>query len=246
MAENFDFKAYLPKQFEGLIARGLRTFPSLLRDRDFAESLVRLLNSNGYKGFKVGGATPKEDIGNHTDVLLEFRGKLFRIWLYQFSFAGLPHDIERVLGRRGELPSGIHVLCPLKTTVAMEKEKFENRQRNYANRLDKKKKKLRLFNNQACAGAVTCKKELLKLQKDIIQNDEDLKGTNILANKEILTLNSWYFFADQKVLSVIERIVAISDGKIKADDYGNVCDVLKGPENYLGEIRLFSVKEKTS
>jgi hypothetical protein len=93
MAQNFDFGTYSERQFEGLIARGLRTFPSLLRDRDFAESLNRLLTNGVYKDFEVGGSAPEEDIGKHTDVLLKFHGRLFRIWLYQFSFAGLPHDI---------------------------------------------------------------------------------------------------------------------------------------------------------
>ncbi len=241
MAQNFDFGTYSASQFEGLIARGLRTFPSLLRDRDFAESLNRLLTEGAYKEFEVGGAAPEEDIGKHTDVLLNFRGYLFRIWLYQFSFAGLPHDIERVLGRRGALPGGIHVLCPLKATIAMEKEKYEKRQVSYADRLCKKRERLRGFTKMTCDGAVQCQQDIHTLRQLIAKNDADLQKINSVAVQEIITLNQWYFFADQKVLSVIKRIVAISEGKVKADDYCDVCNILTGPEKYLGEIRLFTV-----
>jgi hypothetical protein len=241
MAKAFDFKTYSTRQFEGLVARGLRTFPSLLRDRDYAESLNRLLTQKGYKDFEIGGASPEEDIGKHTDVLLKFKNRLFRIWLYQFSFAGLPHDMERVLGRRGQLPDGIHVLCPLKATIAMKQETLQKRQVSYAERLKKKRERLKGYSNMSCIGAIECRQDLRKLEEMISKNDSDLKAVNDVAEREIITLNAWYFFADQNVLNVIDRIVAISEGKIKADDYAKVCEVLTGPEKYLGEIRLFLV-----
>ena len=241
LASNFDFENYSESQFEGLIARGLRTLPSLMRDRDFAENLKRLLRSEGYSSvqFKVK-ANPEEDITQHTDVLLDFRGQPYRIWLYQFSSRGLPHDIERVLGRRGELPKGIHVLCPLKATIAMEKEKLERRKLSFSRRLESKKTKIKKYLNKDCKGARQCLQDAETLKKDISKNDVDLATINSCAEQEICDLNGWYFFADQKVKAVIKKIVELSEERIKPDAYVEVCKTLEGPEKYLGEIRLFS------
>lgn len=49
LTESFDFNNYSFEQFEGLLARGLRTFPSLLRDRDFAETMNSLLQAEGFR-----------------------------------------------------------------------------------------------------------------------------------------------------------------------------------------------------
>lgn len=241
LASNFDFDKYSETQFEGLIARGLRTFPSLLRDRDFGENLERLFHAEGVHNgqFKVK-VDPEEDIPQHTDVLLEFQGRPYRIWLYQFSSRGLPHDIERVLGRRGELPQGIHILYPLKASIALAKERLERRKLSLNRRLESKKARLKTFANKACKGALDCLQDSEILQRDIPMNEDELKKVSALADQEICTLNAWYFFADQKVNAVLKSIVELSENKIKPDAYADVCKILVGPEKYLGEIRVIS------
>jgi len=238
LVESFDFKNYSEEQFRGLLARGLRTFPSLLRDRDFAENLNLLLQANGSakKGWTAGVA-PDEDVAQHTDVLLKYNGAVFRIWLYQFSFVGLPHDIERILGRRGELPPGNHILCPLDTNLARRLETLEKRVVRFKSRLKDKQAKFERFSNKKCKGALECVKGSEQLEKEIAAAEHEI---NNIQNKEIIIQNGWYFFAESKVASVLKIAHEVSDSKTKPDDYGIVCKTLLGPEEYLGKVQVFS------
>jgi hypothetical protein len=244
LATKFDFNKYSDEKFTGLVARGLRTFPSLLRDRDFGENLESLFLAQGFSEdqFEVV-VDPEEDIPQHTDVLLRLRGNKYRIWLFQFSFAGLPHDIERLLGRRGELPTGIHILCPLKANLALEEEQLTKRKSWLEKRLNSKKKRLNTYKNKKCKGALECLRSSELLLKDIRETETKLKEVSSLAEHEICSLEGWYFYSDSKVKSVFQKIIDISKDKKKPDSYLEVCKTLVGPEKYLGEIRSF---EKTS
>lgn len=92
----------------GLVGRGLRSFPSFIREVDLAAKLVDQLD--GASCDRVG---PSEDIKSHTDVLLDYNGTKYRIWSYQnTSDKALYNTGRKLRGFRGELPSGIYVLCP--------------------------------------------------------------------------------------------------------------------------------------
>jgi len=241
VASKFDFAAAPQERFEGLMARGLRTFPSLLRDRDFGENLQRLFGSEGLSDAELSVVVnPEEDIPQHTDVLLHLRGQDYRLWLYQFTSRGLPHDIERVLGRRGELPKGIHVLCPLKTDLVLNKEKLERRLHWLTSRLASINLKHEKYKNKDCKGAVDCRQTSQQLDSDIKQTEKELKEVSPGADSEICTINGWYFYSEQKIRALIKQIVDVSEKKTRPDSYPDVCRILVAPEKYLGEIRFFS------
>ncbi|MGD0495565.1 MAG: hypothetical protein ABSB28_05940 [Candidatus Bathyarchaeia archaeon] len=240
LALNFDFKTASTEHFEGVMARGLRTFPSLLRERDFGENLERFIRASGLsrKDFSIT-VKPEEDIPQHTDVLLRFGGRDYRIWLYQFTTAGLPHDIERVLGRRGELPEGLHVLCPLKTVIALEKEKLERRLLWLTDRLGRKKSRYERYTSKECRGAVECRQESQDIEAQIKQTKGELAKVSVAANREICTINGWYFYSEQKVKRLLKCVYGVSRNKTHPDSYLDVRRILIGPEKYLGDIRFF-------
>jgi hypothetical protein len=240
LALNFDFKNASIEHFEGVMARGLRTFPSLLRERDFGENLQRFLKASGLSGkdFSIT-LNPKEDIEKHTDVLLRLQGLDYRIWLYQFTKAGLPHDMERVLGRRGELPAGLHVLCPLKTLIALEKEKLESRMIWLNDRLDRKESRYKGYTNKTCRGAVKCAQETRDLESAIQQAQGDLGKISVEADLEICTINGWYFYSERKVERLLKSIFAVSRKEAQPHSYSEVQRILIGPEKYLEDIRFF-------
>ena len=240
LALNFDFKTASKEHFEGVVARGLRTFPSLLRERDFGENLERFLRASGLsrKDFNVT-IKPEEDISQHTDVLLRLRGCDYRIWLYQFTKAGLPHDMERVLGRRGELPEGLHVLCPLKTVIALEKEKLERRLAWLADRLERKKSRYERYTNKECKGALECGQVSRDIESQIKQTQSKLEKVTAAADLEICTINGWYFYSEKKVERLLKAMYDVSRNKTQPDSYSDVRRILIGPEKYLGDIRFF-------
>ena len=83
----------------GFVARSLRTFASLLREQSLLEQLEYLFKSDGLQAtFKM---SPKQDSQEKTDILIEFNGSTYRLWTYQHSSRGLPHNIERTAGNRG-------------------------------------------------------------------------------------------------------------------------------------------------
>ncbi len=242
LASEFDFESAPPGRFEGLMARGLRTFPSLLRDRDFGENLEKFLKTEDFSGAEFSvSVNPEEDIPQHTDVLLRLREQEYRIWLYQFTSRGLPHDIERVLGRRGKLPEGIHVLCPLKTDLALHKEKLERKLCRLTKRLAGAKLRHAKYESKECKGALNCLQTSLKTHDEIKQVRATMGKVSPVVDNEICTINGWYFYSERKIKSILSRIVDVDSDETPVDSYSDVCRILTGPENYLGEIRFFSI-----
>ena len=93
------------------IGRSLKTFASFMREEDYAYQLItRLKRSDSAVTFS---SNPEQDVRDHTDILLEYLGRRYRIWSYQCSPGGLSHLRERLSGRYRELPDGIHVLAPI-------------------------------------------------------------------------------------------------------------------------------------
>lgn len=96
-----------PEQVAGIVGRGLRSLPSFLREMDLAYKLSKLFPnaeiSNG----------PEQDVGEHTDILIKTGSREYRVWSYQDTNRGLDNTAARFCGRRGELPKGYHILCPI-------------------------------------------------------------------------------------------------------------------------------------
>ena len=91
----------------GIVGRGLRALPSFIRELDLEEKVLELLpGATSYR-------SPDEDVIGHTDILLRYNEKIYRLWSYQCSQRGLYNTVSRIRGERGNLLPGIHVLCPV-------------------------------------------------------------------------------------------------------------------------------------
>lgn len=95
----------------GYICRGLRTLASFFREMDLEDKLKSsLIDSETTRNANL-------DISEHTDILIRCNGKEYRIWSYQDTDIGIRNGVSKLRGERGgEIPDGIHILCPLSTS----------------------------------------------------------------------------------------------------------------------------------
>ena len=91
----------------GIVGRGLRTLPSLIRELDLCQKLAERL-----EGARVFRTEPKDDFESHTDLCIETKDKLYRVWSYQNTWRGMSNMHHKFKGKRGELESGYYLLCP--------------------------------------------------------------------------------------------------------------------------------------
>lgn len=233
LIELFGQKGGSPSRLNGFIARGIRTLTSFLREPDFAFYIgecLKVIDPNAKTNLN-----PRQDSGDHTDVLLEFKNKEYRIWLFQFSARGLPHDIERITGIRGELPNGIHVLCPLRTELAIEYDKKLKKHKSLLSRVNKYEDEL-----NACSPRANVKRNYLIRKiadcKQLIKNlNEELSPLSETCSAELDILNGWFFYSDAHIRR-IASIIQSSSGTIA---YDKVVAILKSPEIFLSRPKIF-------
>lgn len=220
-------------RLDGFIARGLRTLTSLLREPDFAESIINCLSS--FDQSVVVGLNPKQDVKDHTDVLVTCKGETYRIWLFQFSDRGLPHDIERVTGRRGELPSGIHVLCPLKTEYAIEHERIENRYQRIKRRISAVREELASYSERAVRTRKRLTDKLVTLNHEKTELESSLQNIAKRTATELDIVEGWYFYS----ASHVERIANLIKSGKEVHAYNKVVKTLLAAEEFLSGTRMF-------
>lgn len=97
-----------PPHTQGLVSRGLRIFPSFLRELCLAYKIKYYLPD------AITKSDVNNDVNKHTDILLSINGSDYRIWSYQSN--SLYNTKRKIKGYRGELPNGIFVLCPFDRT----------------------------------------------------------------------------------------------------------------------------------
>ncbi len=103
----------------GIIARGLRSFASFFRELELTKQIEARI-----PGCTVHARNAEVDILQHTDILIEYNNTLYRLWSYQSSGKGIKNTSERFAGMRGEIPNGIHIMCPFSLS------NIDNRQNN--------------------------------------------------------------------------------------------------------------------
>lgn len=101
------------------VGRGLRAFPSFLREMDLTYKISSLIPGADV----ING--PEQDVGEHTDILIRSHGTDYRLWSYQNTDRGLTNTAQRFYGKRGEIPQGLHVLCPIDIGNESEVEKVD-------------------------------------------------------------------------------------------------------------------------
>ena len=90
-----------------IVGRGNRSFASFLREVDLAWKIEKMM------GVNTVNRCPDQDVSEHTDILLKYNDKIYRIWSYLASDKGLKYTALRFNERRGKVPDGIHLLCPM-------------------------------------------------------------------------------------------------------------------------------------
>lgn len=217
----------------GTLARGLRTFASLLKEPDFARQLEEGLRK--YDATTTTHLNSKQDSSDHTDVLLTFNNRTYRIWLYQFSPRGLPHDVERLTGKRGEIPDGIHLICPLHTDRALKYESLRKRVNKLQEKLSLKKTNLAECSPKAIKAKESLKAQIAELETELRSIELQKAEAKRDADQELDIKEGWFFYSKTHVESVIQSIV----NSIQPMQYDDVLRILNGPENFVGKIQIF-------
>lgn len=225
-------------QIAGALARGLRTLTSLLREPDFAFIIKEKLNVKDAN--TETSLNAKQDSGDHTDVLLQYNNTEYRIWLYQFSSRGLPHDIERLTGKRGELPPGNHLICPLKTELAIEYDKLRKKKLRLELKIKQYKEKLNLCSVKAAKKREEISLNIVKIEEEIKTLIPELKKQKRISDKELDIVCGWYFYSEAH----IKRIIKYIDSGVKPIQYKKMVKILSAPEKFVSEIHMFEKGEK--
>lgn len=95
----------------GILARGMRSFASFLREIDVEEQLERILTDQHIPHELIRNT--EMDVKSHTDIMAQVYDECYRIWLFANSPEGIKNTKDRLRENRGELPTGIHILCPM-------------------------------------------------------------------------------------------------------------------------------------
>jgi hypothetical protein len=223
----------------GFVSRSLRTFASLLREQSLLEQLEYLFKSDGLQAtFKM---SPKQDSQEKTDILIEFNGNKYRLWTYQHSSRGLPHNIERISGKRGALPSGIHILCPLISEAVEELGPIQKKISTQKKKIATNEEKLSLISipktktdekktENISDSTKKCEEKVKELEVDF----EKIKKT---ASVYIEEVNGYYFFSDACARNVYAQVIKPS----AILPYKNVVDILDAPQILLSKNTVFQV-----
>jgi hypothetical protein len=221
-------------KIEGIVARGIRTFTSFIREPQFASGLKKYLKpyhkiANKFS-IKLG---PKQDAGDHTDVRLVFNNKIYLFWLYQFSKAGLPHDMERVSGMRREIPDGNHVLCPLPTEYASDYIKIKSQLSTLKEKIKTNKKKLRNLSPRAVKGRANLNSQIDKQENDLKLKTLTYNQVKLICDNKIEIVEGWFLYS-QKYIEEIAKTVKLKS--ISYDKYSIIQKRLLFPAQYLGQL----------
>ena len=219
----------------GFLARGLRTFASMIREQDFANIIQRNLIRDD-KQLSIN-MNPEQDTKTHVDIKIKFKNKEINIWTYQASKNAIyPHTIERVTGQRGELEDGYHLLCPINTE---EGKKLLQKRKSFINSNDKIKKwknDIKTINKQtkkygSIINMIQRRKELLnEIKKEINQIEKRCA-------EEIEIMNGWFLYSESYIKKV-EKIIKTEKIKIEFN-YNELVNKLLTPERILKRITLF-------
>lgn len=102
-----------------VVGRGLRSLPAFFREMDLADKLTKVFTD------ATTVSNPIQDVKEHTDIYVKSDRYEYRIWSYQNFKRGLSNTAERIRGNRGNIPNGIHVLCPINIENEVECEEVE-------------------------------------------------------------------------------------------------------------------------
>ena len=98
---------------DGWIGRSMRSFASFLRETDYSINLYNKIKE--YDAFSLIESGADIDVNEHTDILLTYKRKKYRIWSYQNKDRALENLKKRLISDKSPIPYGIHLLAPIHT-----------------------------------------------------------------------------------------------------------------------------------
>ena len=224
-------------KYAGILSRGLRSFTSFLREPDLAIQLDDLLK-NRISAYSIS-LNPKQDSKDHTDILIQTDNLLFRLWLYQFSSRGLPHDIERLTEKRGKLPAGIHILCPLCTQVANDYQEQKDSLLKLEDRIIRKKDKLEHCGAKAFKAKSKLSDEIENLLEEKKQKQYSVDLLKSKKEDELTEIHSWFLYSESNAKRIAEIIINTINNQQRIDTYDHVYNMLTAAEKYIGSNSIF-------
>lgn len=96
----------------GTVARGCRSFASLMREQHLTEIVDEIMRAEAKKRGKkyfMRKTTVREDMKMKTDIIFFYDGNWYRIWSYQTSKPGIECTSARVAKARGK---GFNIMIP--------------------------------------------------------------------------------------------------------------------------------------
>ena len=173
--------------------------------------------------------------------MIEFNGSTYRLWTYQHSSRGLPHNIERISGKRGALPPGIHVLCPLISEAVEELGPIQKKISTQKRKIAANKEKLILIstpktktNQKKMLNIIDSTKKCEDKIKELEADFEKIKKTASLYIEEV---NGYYFFSDGCARNIYAQVIKPS----AILPYKDVVDILDAPQILLSKNTVFQV-----
>ena len=222
------------QKLTGFLARAFRSLTSFLKEPAFAADLHEFFEAKGIECHIT--MCQDEDAAHHTDVKVEVNGRVFRLWIYQCSDNGIPHDIDRVSGRRGKLPAGIHVLCPLHTSEAIQLGALESRYSQYEVKICEWRFLLSKIKNKDTKSYSN--------SLDKIQRNEQKAATlkirieEIYKNSGVDIINGFFLYPNGYVDDVAQKII---NPNVVPEDYEVISTMMDAPRNYVSGINFFKV-----
>ena len=222
-------------KLNGFLARAMRSFGAFLREPDLAYKLVNELG-NFYKSIEIN-MDPDQDLKRHIDIEIICDGNILNVWSYQASDRGLPNTIDRLVGNRGAVATGINVLCPINTFSA---QKFIDKRKS----LEKKKEQIENWENELTqkisnSRRRTVERNLIK-NRDLYQDLKiALKSKEDEITKEVSLNNGWFLYSDFYVKEMALIIKETLNGSKSAMKYSDLQGILKKPKNLVTKKLIF-------
>ena len=236
-ASDYLNSSHKESKLTGFLARGMRTFASLIREQDLAINMKNSLITEDET--VLIEMDPDQDTKTHVDIRITFRNKIFNLWSYQASKNAIyPHTIERVTGQRNEIPNGFHILCPINTdegkTLLEKRISLEKNSKTIINWTEQ-------FNDSKKTQNSLRKKlldQIKRAEDKILILKNDVEKLETICLNEIEISEGWFFYSDKYIKRVAE---IINKANINIDfQYNELKNILLKPETILRKITVFN------
>ena len=219
----------------GFVARSMRTFASLVREQALLEQLKWYFERDNH--FAEFLMSPKQDKQDKTDILILFNNKKFRLWTYQHTSRGLPHNIERISGARGSLPAGIHVLCPLISSSVDDLSKIFKKIKTQNKKIKTYSEKIQQLQEKDLSKLNKLKLDISICEEKLVDLDNEYKKVESDASLYVEEVNGYFLYSDNCAENIYKTILNFSDVK----SYEEVKEILLAPEKLLAVNTVFEV-----